>query len=472
MAEKAKSSRWRKVLVICSVVVGIIVAMAWPYARQALMVATGYSAKRLCSEVYIAQRSPEDVWEVDLTLLPRELLSYTMMDDEKIVETSALGLVSQKAVFREGLGCTLTNGTTVARVQAMTYSPPKVKSLQDDIEWPLGKKVNANLPAGVDSARLEAALDLAFEEPDPENNPVQTRAVVVVYDGKIVAERYGEGFDKTTPLLSWSMGKSVTNSLIGLLVKKGLLDVNKPAPLKMWQGLDDGHEKITTDDILRMRSGLAFDETYGAFGDVTDMLYASYAYAERTGSSPVKQGEAQWYYSSGDTNLLTQIVRDVLADDARYHAFPTEELFHKINIHGAVFETDPSGTFVGSSYVYMTARDWARWGLLYLQDGMWNGERILPEGWVDYSCSLTPGTPLGEYGAQFWLNRGNPEGSENRKFPSVPVDYCAAQGFETQRVAMIPSRKAVIVRLGLTPKRGGFPEDKFFAAVLDALPGS
>ena len=456
--------------VIVGVVALALVGIALGPLNQTLSVGTGYAAKRLCSEVYLADRDAEQVWKEDLALLPLFLLSYSMDDANKVATVSSFGLVTQDAAFRKGLGCSLTNGTTIEAVQAMGIDLPEPPKRDAGAPWPEGGAVSKTLPEGVDGKKLDAALDFAFEEPDPER-PRNTRAVVVVYKGRIVAERYGEGFGPHTPLLSWSMAKSVTNTMIGVLVKQGKLDVHQPAPVPEWTGAADPRNKISTDDILRMSSGLGFDETYGAFGDVTDMLFVQHDAAARAAGTEL-EGEtgARWSYSSGDTNILSRIVRDVIGDDGAYHRFPTEQIFRPIGANSAIFETDPSGTFVGSSFVYMTARDWARFGLLYLNDGVWGDRRILPKGWVEYSCKLTPGTPLGEYGAQWWLNRGNPEGSSNRPYPSAPTDLCTASGYETQRVAIIPSKHAVIVRLGLTRGRGDFPTDAFFGRVLEALP--
>ena len=463
-----------KLLLVVLGVLGLLVGLGLLFGVQPLEVATGYSAKRMCSEIFLAERDAEEIWRVDLSLIPTAILSYEVDREAKIVSVDALGgIVSQQGVYRDGLGCALTNGVSVSELKAMRYDRPAVPASYDaSAPWPVGNAVQTQtLPEGVDRAKLERAMALAFEEPDLVNDPIQTRAVVIVYDGQIVAERYAEGFDAETPLLSWSMGKSITNTMIGVLVHEGLLDIAQPAPITWWREEGDPRQKITTKHLLEMKSGLDFDETYGGYGDATDMLFVSHSSAQRAAQAELAaEPGTRWSYSSGDTNLLSQVVRNVLANDARYHAFPTEEIFYKIGAYSAIFETDASGTFVGSSFVYMTARDWARWALLYLRDGVWEGERILPEGWAEYSCSPTPNTPRGEYGAQFWLNRGNPPGSENRPFPSVPTDYCAAQGFETQRVAIFPEKKAIILRLGLTPRRGAFPDDAFFAAALDALP--
>lgn len=466
--------KWLKRVAIGLVVLfALALIIGYQPINRVLNLGAGYTAKRLCSETFLANRSPQQVWQVDLNLMPQAILSWSIDREQKLARAKALGLVEQVAVWRPGLGCALTYGTTIEQVRAQGYDEPRPQLPKDEL-WPKGQAVKIEVPSTVDAAKLKAAVDIAFEEPDPER-PRLTRALLVVYKGQIIAERYGEGFDHTTPLLSWSMGKSVTNALIGLLVKRGWLDIKAPAPVPEWADAKDPRHAITTDMLLRMSSGLDFDETYGPFGDATKMLFVSKSTADYAASRPLAhKPDTRWYYSSGDTNLLSRIVRHVIhshgGDDKVYHRFARDELFDKIGATSAIFETDPSGTFVGSSFVYMTGRDWARFGLLYLQDGVWHGERVLPEGWVKYSCTLTPGTPQGEYGAQLWLNRGEPAESSNRLYPSAPTDLCAAQGFESQWVAFIPSKELVVVRLGMTRDREAFPRDLFYKTLLEALP--
>jgi CubicO group peptidase (beta-lactamase class C family) len=178
-----------------------------------------------------------------------------------------------------------------------------------------------------------------------------------------------------------------------------------------------------------------------------------------------------WYYSSGTTNLIAQRIRDVFVDDdIAYLTFPRHALFDRIGMHSAVIEPDPSGTFVGSSFMYATARDWARFGLLYLQDGVWNGERILPEGWVQYSVTPVPPAPLGEYGAQWWLNAGTAADTMKRRWPDLPRDIFYAAGFQGQYVVIVPSHELVVVRLGVTHDDRAWSLGGFLRTVIDALP--
>ena len=300
----------------------------------------------------------------------------------------------------------------------------------------------------------------------------QTRAVAVVYDGQLIAERYAPGFGPDMPILGWSMSKSVTNALVGLLVRQGRLVLHDPAPVPEWRATEDPRGDITLDQLLRMSSGLAFEEIYRPLTDATDMLYGAHDFGAFAAQSHLEAPPDQkWHYSSGTANIIARIVRyEAEKTGPNYYRFMREALFDRIGMTSAVMEPDSSGTFVGSSYTVATVRDWARFGLLYLQDGMWNGERILPEGWVEYTTTPTPGAPKGQYGALFWLNAGAPGNPANRLWPHAPVDAYAAQGFQEQKVIMIPSRKLVLVRLGATAPRSAWDTDAFIANVIRALP--
>ena len=299
-----------------------------------------------------------------------------------------------------------------------------------------------------------------------------TRAVIVVHDGKLIGERYAPGFDKNMPLLGWSMSKSVTNALVGILVRQGKLRVREPAPVPEWQKAGDPRKSITLDQLMRMSSGLKFDETYEPLHDVTNMLYRSYDFAAYAADKPLDtEPDGKWVYSSGTANIIARIVRRTAEKDyPRYYDFLRKELFEKVGMHSAVAEPDPSGTFVGSSYMFATPRDWARFGFLYLQDGLWGEERVLPEGWVKYSTTPTPKAPQGQYGALFWLNAGTEANPKDRLWPSAPTDAFFAKGYQEQYVVIIPSKKLVIVRFGATSVRAAWDMDDFISRVTAALP--
>lgn len=232
----------------------------------------------------------------------------------------------------------------------------------------------------------------------------------------------------------------------------------------------DERKNISLDNLLRMNSGLEFEEVYGPLKDATYMLYSSYStsdYAmEKKLANPIGKN---WYYSSGTTNLLSRLVFDATGKTLdKNQKFLQERLLDKLGMKTAVLEVDSSGVIIGSSYMFASARDWARFGLLYLRDGVFHGERILPVGWVKYSTKLTENTPLGEYGAQIWLNRGNPENSINRKFPKLPADLYYFGGYNKQIVAIIPEKKIVIVRLGVTTDKS-WDHEEFLYDILKAF---
>jgi CubicO group peptidase (beta-lactamase class C family) len=296
-----------------------------------------------------------------------------------------------------------------------------------------------DLHTAIDYNRINIALQEAFAENNPKNIK-RTRAIVVLQNGKIIAEKYAEKITKETPLLGWSMTKSVTSALIGILVKEGKLTLNKPAPIAEWK--NDERNKITLDHLLRMSSGLDFEENYATPSDATEMLFRSKNAGLFAIQSKAKAAAGQiWSYSSGTSNILQEIIRRQFQNLADYQAFPHQKLFQKLGMYSAVLEPDASGTYIGSSFMYANARDWAKFGQLYLQDGVWNGERILPEGWVKYSSTETPNSD-GKYAAHFWLYHNANQ---------YPADVYHAIGFEGQFVTIVPSKNLVIVRLGCTP---------------------
>jgi CubicO group peptidase (beta-lactamase class C family) len=325
-------------------------------------------------------------------------------------------------------------------------------------------------PPDIDAAPLHSAVDWAFSEPDPALLR-RTRAVLVAHNGQIVAERYAEGFNKDTALIGWSMTKSVVSALVGVLVRDGRLSVDAPAPVPEWQRPDDPRRRITLAQLLHMNSGLAFEEKYSnPLADVTYMLFGVPASAEYALAKPLAaEPGSRWSYSSGTTNILSHAIRHTVGE-SDHLGFPRRALFDRIGMSSAVMETDAVGTFVGSSFMYATARDWARFGLLYLQDGVWSGERILPEGWVDFSRTPAPGAPDRKFGAHFWL-RIPEEFRCGDDLPDLPSDAFHAVGHEAQFVTVVPSRRLVLVRLGASRYPCAWNHQKFVALVLDTIGG-
>ncbi|MCW3081567.1 MAG: serine hydrolase [Segetibacter sp.] len=400
----------------------------------------------MCSNVFVCERLAEDIIKNELGSFPLNLGSYIINKQERSVTGTVLGLAKMKAVYREGLGATLIIGVEERELieQASTIITGPIVTT-GTFNWPLANKVKSTGSPLIDHEQLKAALAEAFFD---VGNKRGTRAVVVVYDGEIVAEQYAEGFSANTKLAGWSMAKSITSALIGILVQQNKLDIYAPAPIAEWQ--NDERSKITIAHLLNMSSGLKWWEYYMAPSDATNMLYQEknmgrFAIHKKLKDEP----GSKFYYSSGSTNILSNIIRSIV-DEADYHRFPYDQLFHKIGMNNTVFEVDASGTFVGSSYCFATASDWARFGLLYLNDGIWNGERILPEGWVSFTTNPTTAKTAkkeGSYGAHCWLNKATAHAP--KKYPLVPDDCYRCQGYEGQYVWIIPSEKLVVVRLAL-----------------------
>lgn len=432
----------------------IATAGAYRLARIA-SIGAAYKAKILCSGIFVAHRSPASLLDEELSVGKFRILRYitaTVDYRSREVTASVCGF-KRTARFTPGFGSSLCYKKTQAdHFPALKLPPPSRQQ---------------NLEECID-ARLAEALEWAFSEPHPAKMR-RTRAVVIVQAGKIVAERYAAGFGKDTPMAGWSMTKGVMNALVGIMVRKGELRLDDPAQVPEWQGPNDRRGAITFEQLLHMSSGLRFNEDYGdPLQDVTTMLFSVPDAAHYAASKPlVAKPATMLSYSSGSTNIISRSIRALLGD-AEYWAFPRKELFERIGMSSAVMEPDASGTFVGSSFMYAAARDWAKFGQLYLQDGVWNGERILPEGWVEFSRKPAPFAAGKEYGAHFWLKIGQDFASTDTDIV-LPDDAFHATGYEGQFVTIIPSCQLVIVRLGLTTAPGAWQHDRFVQLVLSGL---
>jgi CubicO group peptidase (beta-lactamase class C family) len=272
--------------------------------------------------------------------------------------------------------------------------------------------------------------------------------VVVIHRGKLLAEQYAPGFGPDSRLAGWSLTKTVTNALVGILVKEGKLDLHVPAPIPTWKNQE---AFISLDHILRMNTGLDLPENYKGYTRVLRMLFLEPNVAEFAAKAPQKVPPGTFFdYSSPTTNLLATLMRQCFPTLEAYLAFPYTALFHPLGMGSALMETDSAGNYIHSSFMHATARDWARIGQLFLQKGQWQGRQILPENWVDYSLTPTDGASAGQYGAHIWRNAWQEVPGEKRFFPQVPSDMFYASGFEEQKIGVIPSQSLVVVRLGLT----------------------
>ena len=409
------------------------------YINTLLPIITGYTAKYLCSAVFVSNRNQADVEALDLHF---SFIKYTKneVDFNDSSVTSSFLWGKSKANYRKGFGSTLIRGIDEATLRAIKFPHLKeVKYNQDTIAWPMGNRLPDTI-IGIDKLKLAEITHKLMIDRGYNGNPF---ALMVVSKGIPVAESYQPEFNLNTRFQSWSMAKSFTNALVGIMVKEGKFNILKPVNLPEWQNDDRKH--ITINDLMQMQSGLKWNEDYGVRSDVTAMLYCEPDFAGYTFERPLDFPiGSKWYYSSGSANVVQYLIRKTINCDAQYYNFANTYLFNKIGISDAVIEVDPSGTEVGSSYLYATARDYARFGLLYLQDGIFNGERILPEGWVKYTTTPASGSK-GVYGSLFWLNK-------TKYYPSAPEDMYSCNGYEGQRIFIIPSKELVVVVLGYSPK--------------------
>lgn len=308
------------------------------------------------------------------------------------------------------------------------------------VDWPTLSWSRGPLPPSVDAERLARLIDHGFTDFE------ETHAVVVVQGGRLVLDRYGPAHGPEATCLSWSMAKSITHALVGIAVGDGLLDIMAPAPVPEWRSPGDPRGAITTDQLLRMSSGLRFSEVYEPDkpSDTIEMMWGSGKadVAHYAASQPLDHPPGTFFsYSSGTTNIICRILADVtgLRGEA-FAAFMRERLFEPLGMRTPVPKFDPAGTFIGSSFCFASGQDFARFGLLYLRDGVWNGRRLLPEGWVVYARTRTfqqAGVTDDPYGAHWWLGLGG-EGS------------FSANGHEGQFTLLAPDLDLIIVRHGRT----------------------
>ncbi len=426
-------------LTIGLIIIGVLIWGLY-YLNSLLPIITGYPAKYLCSAVFISNRMPAEVEAVDLNFSFIRFVSSEVNYHEKSV-TSRFLWGKSKALYREGFGSTLLRNTDAAALEKIKFPDAAGTGYnQDTVAWPMGN-ILPDSNTGMDKRAL---IEIGEKLMVHKTYGGDAFAFVVVHQGIPAVERYKAGFTDKTRFLSWSMAKSFTNALAGIMVKDGLLDIHQKADIPQWK--NDTRRQITIHDLMQMQSGLEFNEEYGNRSDVTLMLYTKYDFAGFASEKPLEfTPGSYWYYSSGSTNIVNYLMRKKFRDDRTYYSFAPTRLFNRIGMPDAVFETDPSGTLVGSSYLYATARDFARFGLLYLEDGLFNGERILPEGWVTYTT--TPAKySNGNYGSFFWLNRG-------KYYPSAPEDMFSCNGHDGQRIFIIPSKELVVVVLGYSPKK-------------------
>ncbi|MBD9524719.1 serine hydrolase [Ensifer sp. ENS02] len=412
---------------------------------KVLAVPPHFVSHQLCSAVFVAGLEPVGYYRE--AIQPKfgaasNFIRYELDRQRREVRVSFMGVVKSRSIYEGPLGCRVTHAAEpVPERTAMV--PSSVPATPVETIAP-------------QSAALADALQHAFA--DPQTAPHRyTKAVVVVHRGRIIGERYASGVTSATPLQGWSMTKSVTNALLGILVRKGKLDMNAPAPIAEWSSLGDSRHRITSDQLLRMVSGIGCGDSlhtagwHTLFDPDTQMEYDipdQASFAAKAGLR-AKPGD-QWQYTNCNYVLLSRIIRDAIGGDpVRVRTFFENEIFKPLGIETATFEFDSAGTPLGTAQLWASARDWARFGLLYLRDGVTSsGQRLLPEGWVDYSAQLTAQSSDLGYGAGFWTQRGNSSGGRARIAAGMPADSFMAVGSQGQYTIVIPSEDLVIVRLG------------------------
>ena len=410
----------------------LIAAVYFNYPKLNLI--SGYASKNMASSVFIADRDIDGITLNDNNMPLIKLADAKVSNKNKSATATVYGLMPRTAVYKEGLGAVLTNKEFSKHNFDIV---PNRFTKKDTLPFPYGN--NGVIDTVLDNVaydKLEVAFENAFKDAEQK-----TRSLLVIHKNQIIGERYIDGFTKDTKILGWSMTKSILATLYGILEYQDKIDMDYK-PFSDEIRIKNPKTNITLDHLLRMQSGLEWDENYFKISDVTRMLFldSDMTLAQRNKKVVAPPTEI-WNYSSGTTNLLSGILRDQFKSHQEYLDFPYKELIDRIGMNSMLLETDLSGNYILSSYAWATTRDWAKFGLLYLNRGEWNGERIFSESWSDYVSKPTINSN-GTYGAHFWLNA-------EAKYADIPTDLYSVNGFQGQRIFIIPSKDLVVVRTGL-----------------------
>jgi len=427
----------------------------------------GYLAKNNCSAVFVAGQDLKETKDLFVSpeVAPYDILTITDVDVAAGTVSSRDILFGQKnlhvAMHRPGFGCVLQYEATAAELDAQTPEFLYSDTLPSDQVWPAGSAGMApRTDIAVDYDAIDTAIDNGYEPLDEK----VTTSIAVVYKGQLIAERYRPTYGPFTPILGWSLTKGVTSTLVGILSDDGLLDVNDRANIDEWIGTDK--ESITLNNLLQMAHGLQYEETSrGENADQGRMVFDSPSQADYMIARPLAEVPGTVYnYATGSTALVAYLAQNAMGGalgDA--YEFYQTELFQKLGITTSVFEHDTTGYFLGGSALNMSARDWARFGQLYLQNGEWNGERILSQDWMNYA--LAPSSAQPTFGASVWLN------TNQERWPTLPADAFGFNGHQEQMIMIVPSKDLVVVRTGFTyggEEIGG--QIELVAEILLALP--
>jgi CubicO group peptidase (beta-lactamase class C family) len=420
-------------LLIVILFTGIYMYLEYPR----LNIISGFGAKSMCSCLFEADRSKELTETTDNNFPPINIAKYEIDTINKSVSASVFGLMKRTAVYHDDLGCQLLQKGV--KIPEINYFPVP-HNCPAEAPYPYGNEEQKDsiLP-NVNYKKLQNTIVGIFD--DEGKDSLKTRSLLVLYKDIIIAENYSPSFNKKSLMLGWSMTKSLTATLFGVLEKQGKINLSNSHLFPEWE--NDNRAEITLNGLLQMSSGLEWNEDYNGISDVTQMLFLDKDMSEMQLNKPLAfEINKHWNYSSGTTNLLSKYLRNQFKTHEDYLDFPIRQLYDKLGMSSMLMETDLSGNYIGSSYGWATTRDWGKLGLLYLHRGNWNGEQIINESWVDY-VSTPNGNSNGVYGAHFWLNSSS-------ELPDVSPEIYYMDGYQGQRVFIIPSKDMVIVRMGLT----------------------
>ena len=416
---------------LCILIVTITIAVNYPK----LKLISGFAAKNMASSYFLANRDVELTNNEDNSSFLISLAKTKVDLKTKTATATVFGLSKSTAIYREGVGASLMQSDDISYAQPNRHQPKIL------LPYPHGHlKEKDTVFSNVDYTSIERTLNNSFVENHPDGIK-NTRSILVLYKGHLIGEKYAFGFDKNSLLQGWSISKSLLSTSFGVLSKNGYDIHQKITAFPNWLKTDK--KNITTNNLLQMQSGIEWEENYGTVCDVTNMLFKDEDCTKRALEKPLiaKPGE-RFGYESGNSNILSALLRKQFKTLQEYLDFPYKTYIDKIGMHSMTLETDAVGNYVASSYSWATTRDWAKFGLLMLQNGTWNGEQILAKKWIDYIKTPASDSKK-EFGGQWWLNQGS-------YMPNVPKDCFYADGFQGQRIFVIPSKDLVIVRFGVT----------------------
>lgn len=414
----------------------VLLLLGFYYLFIRIPIIAGYTSKCACTQYFENGRSLNDISSEDFDLFALRLADLRVDEVKRSMTSSVWGMRSRTAVYKEGLGCQLLQGDDDYQVTLSNYDEIE---LSDTVDFPFGSRLPNRIPSNVNLVKLQSLEEQVFDL-NKEIVDKKTRSLLVVYRDTIILDINQDGFTSDTPQLGWSMTKSWMNALVGIQVHQRKLNLHDNKLFDHWV---DGRSEITLDHLLTMTSGLDWQEEYATVADATEMLYMSEDIVKVANDNPLRYNPGEhWYYSSGTSNIISGVLRNQFESTLEFLNYPYEALFSKLGMSNSFMEIDESGNYIGSSYGYASTKDWARFGLLFLHDGVWNNERLLPVNWIDYTTTEVPSSK-GKYGAHFWLNK------RGVAFEDAPHDTYSANGYNGQKTIIIPSKELVIVRLGL-----------------------